>query len=619
MDNAYLKKTWQKARDALAKQDFRAALALLQKIKKSIPVDADVQFALAEAHAGMGRLPDAIRECRAGVERVPSAPEGWIHLGRLCLATADGYQALEAFNRAIEIQPESIHALVGRAEAHAMLEDFAAAEADLQKALINSPDHAEITIGLARIQDASGDIDRAEDTLRKACESAPNEVSLWLTLGFALRGWDRIEEARAVCQQARALHPESDELIAQGADLAYETRDLDEAIALYRQLLEGNPDNPMIQNDLAQALASIGRTDEAEEIFRMLTGKFPFFTKPWLNIALSKRFEERDPDIKAMLALEKKPQLSQDQGIHLQFALGKAFDDAGKADKAFRFYKKANQQHRKHLDFSIEETRDQITRLIAAFDKDMFSRLREAGSSSRKPLFVLGMPRSGTTLLEQVLCAHSAIATAGELRALAKEARRLATNAQAPWPDCLASTKTEDISEAARHYLTALEAKNDNESKIIDKMPQNFLHAGFAASLFPEAVIVHCRRDPVDTCLSIYFQMFPRGMDFAYDLKELGEYFKCYAGLMAHWKALLGDQLIEVHYENLVSDPSTTLKPLLSALDLPWEDALLSHQDHVGRVDTLSLYQVRQPLHTGSTERWRRYENQLGELIGALD
>ncbi|MEK9784806.1 MAG: sulfotransferase, partial [Gammaproteobacteria bacterium] len=326
-----------------------------------------------------------------------------------------------------------------------------------------------------------------------------------------------------------------------------------------------------------------------------------------------------DPDIKRMLALDRRPQLSADQSIHLHFALGKALDDVGKFDQAFAYYRKGNQQQRKHLETSVEGIAEQFARLPAIFSRDEIARLRQAGSTSKKPVFVIGMPRSGTTLLEQVLCAHPAIGTAGELRTLAQEARRIAHTVQQPWPDCVMQTQGEQIAQAADRYLTALGARIPDKPIVIDKMPQNFLHAGFAACLFPEAMILHCERDPLDTCLSNYFQLFPRGIDFAYDLTDLGHYYRQYQQLMTHWKTVLGEQLFQVRYEELISDPKIVLEPFLNTLGLSWDEALLNHQEHVGRVDTLSLYQVRQPLHQRSTQRWRKYEKHLGELVAALE
>ena len=210
------------------------------------------------------------------------------------------------------------------------------------------------------------------------------------------------------------------------------------------------------------------------------------------------------------------------------------------------------------------------------------------------------------------------MATAGELRTLAQAARRLTEAGENPWPEGIADVAPDLLVGQAQGYLDALSARSGAAVKVVDKMPQNFLHLGLAALLFPKAVIVHCVRDPLDTCLSNFFQVFPAGIDFAYDLSDLGHYFRNYQRLMTHWGALLGSQLVTVSYEELVSDPEKVLKPLLQALGLAWNDACLSHQETVGRVDTLSLYQVRRPLNTGSTERWRNYEKHLAPLRAAL-
>jgi len=231
---------------------------------------------------------------------------------------------------------------------------------------------------------------------------------------------------------------------------------------------------------------------------------------------------------------------------------------------------------------------------------------------------IVGMPRSGTTLLEQVLCAHPDVETAGELRTLAQSARRLTEAGEKPWPECIAKIAPDLFANQAQAYLDTLSARTGAARKVIDKMPQNFLHLGLAALLFPKAVFVHCVRDPLDTCLSNFFQVFPAGIDFAYDLADLGHYFRSYQRLMTHWQALLGAQLVTVSYEELVSEPQKVLRPLLETLGLEWNDACLSHQETVGRVDTLSLYQVRNPLNTGSTERWRNYERHLAPLRAAL-
>jgi hypothetical protein len=303
----------------------------------------------------------------------------------------------------------------------------------------------------------------------------------------------------------------------------------------------------------------------------------------------------------------------------VHFALGKALDDCKDYDQAFFHYDKGNALRRRELQFDAGEVDRQFDRLIEWFSPELMETLSQKGSSKTQPLFVVGMPRSGTTLLEQVLCAHPDVGTAGELRDLARIARNVARSNEKPWPACLAGMPAEKLQAMASEYLGALESRAPGSVRVIDKMPQNFLHVGFAALLFPDATVVHCARDPLDTCLSNYFQIFPGGIDFAYDLSELGRYYRNYQRLMSHWQALLGERLVTVRYEELVSDPEPVLRTLLKAIGLPWDPACLSHHDSVQRVDTLSLYQVRQPLNTGSTKRWRNYEKHLGPLREALD
>ena len=249
MDQVYLKKNWQKATSALEKADYKSAISLLSKIQKKIPPESGVQFALSEAFAGAGKLSAAVRECRVGVEIAPHSLEGWLHLGRLCLAIEDGPGALEAFQKARAIDGINLHAISGQAEAFAMAEDFDSAAKIFTEGLDIAPQHVELKIALARTYDAGGKSEQAEEVLRDACRASPSQISLWLTLGFALRGWDRIEDAQASCEEARQHHPDSEELLAQAASFAYEIRDLDKAVSLYQELLKLNPDNPIVQND----------------------------------------------------------------------------------------------------------------------------------------------------------------------------------------------------------------------------------------------------------------------------------------------------------------------------------------------------------------------------------
>ena len=619
MDNVHLKKTWEKGIKALEQRDFARAVASLKKVEKAVPDDPDVHFALADALLGQGKADQAIRQCRQGVDAAPNAIMGWIRLGRLLLMTGKGEQALETFIRAREVSPEHPHVTAGIAESKAMVGDLAGAEAAFSQALSLAPGEPDLIISMARVQDARGDVENAEKTLRTACTEHPDALVLWQSLGRALRAWDRIEEAYEACNEAQAHHPHSLELKAQRAQLAYDLRELETAQAILTELAKAYPDDVNIQNDLAQVLASLGQDVESQKRFKHLTEREPLFGQPWLNIARARQFDDpQDGEIQKMRAALKRRQLQPSQAAYLHFALGKALDDCRAYDDAFTHYQKANAIFRDQLDFDSKALAAHVDRIIDAFTPELMSRLKGKGNPSTTPLMIVGMPRSGTTLLEQVLCAHPDVETAGELRTLAQSARRLTEVSEKPWPECIPDIAPDLFADQAQAYLGAFSAGSGAAQKVIDKMPQNFLHLGLATLLFPKAVFVHCVRDPLDTCLSNFFQVFPAGIDFAYDLVDLGHYFRNYQRLMTHWGALIGSQLVTVSYEELVSEPEKVLRPLLEALGLEWHDACLSHQETVGRVDTLSLYQVRNPLNTGSTERWRNYEKHLAPLRAAL-
>jgi len=619
MDNAHLKKTWQKGIKALEQRDFARAVASLKKVAKALPDDSDVHFALADAYLGQGRVDQAIRECQAGVDCAPEAIVGRIRMGRLLLMAEKGDRALEAFMLARMVAPDHPHVAAGIAEASAMTGDLAGAEEGFSAALQLVPGQPDLVISLARVQDARGDTDGAEKTLRNACHDYPAELPLWQSLGRALTAWDRLEDASEICSQAQHHHPRSAELMAQRAELAYELRDLETAQQLFTALLKTRPDDLSIQNDLAQVLASLGEDAESERRFRHLTERQPLFGQPWLNIARGRRYEDTDDaDIRQMRSVLKRRQIDPSQALYVHFALGKAFDDCKIYDQAFTHYEKGNALRRAGLQFDSQAVDEHFDRLIKAFSPELMSGFTEQGDASTKPLIIVGMPRSGTTLLEQVLCAHPDVTTAGELRQLAQAARGFARKSEKPWPQCIEELSAEDLTGSAKVYLGALSARPGSAARVVDKMPQNFLHLGLAALLFPNVTLIHCVRDPLDTCLSTFFQVFPLGIDFAYDLAELGHYYRAYERLMAHWQSLLGARLVTIRYEELVSDPESVLRPLLDRLDLEWNPACLSHEEKVQRVDTLSLYQVRQPLNTASTERWRNYQKYLAPLRQAL-
>ena len=619
--SAPLQRTYDQALAALQRGDPVKAEKGLRKVIKSADPSPEAHFTLGLALQAQGKLAPAADQLRRSTELDPQSVEVWMNLGRVRLQLEQAESASKAFQRAIVLDPVNPAAHAGAGESLAMSGRYDEAENCFRLALQRAPGDPGLIVYIARMMDARGESERAEQTLRDALASDPTQPDLWLALGQMLQAYRRIEDAGAVFRDALLHHPEHPELLFRLANNLYEQQWLEEAEGLYRRLLEKDPDQPEVLNNLGMVVASLARRAEAESIFRQLVETAPWFGHPYLNLALSHRFGPSDASqIADMTKLLRRSQVADEDALYVHYALGKALDDCGEHEKAFAHYHKANQLRRRQVNFDIEAIGEGFERLKRVFSPALFEQFSGTGNASREPVLIVGMPRSGTTLLEQVLSAHPQIRPAGELRKLSELVLRLEQSAddKAAYPECLNEIDPGQLEEMASAYLTELTGRAGAAQRMTDKMPMNFMNVGLMALLFPDVTFLHCVRNSLDTCVSNYFQHFPPGLDYAYDLEELGRYYALYQDMMAHWCQVLPGRLLDVHYEALVNEPRSTLEPVLASLGLPWDDACLAHHESVERVQTLSLWQVRQPLNTESVERWRHYENQLGPLIEAL-
>jgi hypothetical protein len=324
-----------------------------------------------------------------------------------------------------------------------------------------------------------------------------------------------------------------------------------------------------------------------------------------------KRFAAADPDLAAMeslaATLANRPERRRDL-VTVEFALAKALMDIGAADDAFAWLTRANARHRAGIAYDVAADVGQMAALA-----DAFGMVDPIGDPAMRPIFIVGMPRSGTTLVEQILASHPAVHGGGEMKHL--DLVLMDHFGGAPDAAQLAALDPATCATLARAYLQRAGAGAPRGTRVTDKMPSNFRHAGLIHRLFPGAVIVHCRRSPQDTCLSIYATHFAQGQHFAYDLAELGTYYRAYRALMAHWRRVLpGTVLVEVDYEAVVADLEHEARRLVAASGLPWDEACLAFHRTARPVRTASVNQVRQPLYGSSVERWRPYARHLEPL-----
>lgn len=448
----------------------------------------------------------------------------------------------------------------------------------------NHPDANQLTGLLAK---KAGDLDRAVARMRTSLEQRPDDAEVTYNLGNT--HWERGE--------------------------------LDAAIACYDRALAIKPEHENAWVNRGRTLQHLGREADAAESFRRATQVKPTSGKGWENLTLTRsRVAPDDPDLGRMrAALDALDPMSAD-ARSLHFALGRALASHGARDTAFGHYAAGNAIAHASTAYDVAGDERLFARLQETFTADLLQRPAH-GDPDPRPIFILGMPRSGTTLVEQILASHSAVAPGGERRDLANVVQQVRLSAQPSlaFPDWVPALGADDEARIGRAYCRRLPAPPHGEPHTTDKMPANFRLIGLIRRVLPNARIIHVQREPADTCLSCFFQNFTNGNAFAFDQTALGRYYRAYDALMAHWRAVMpAAGWLEVRYEDLIADPETQVARLLRFCGLAWESACLTFHQTDRPVMTASMRQVRQPLYTSAVGRWRGYTPFLGPLFQAL-
>ncbi len=504
--------------------------------------------------------------------------------------------------------------------------------------------------GLQLLQ--SGQAQAAVQQLQAARRLIPSDPYLLYTLGNGLRLCDRPAEAAEALQAALALEPDHVDaafslaflyiqqaetgraaavLLAlcklragdggvweRAAGLLAGVKENAAAAELYEQATRHAPTRGDLQLYLGSQYQKIGLYDDAAAAFQRASELDPSLGSAYMLLANTRRFTEVDRDFerrcRASLEL---PALSTDNAACIHFALGKMYDDSGDYENAFQDYRRGNELRRRSTPFDRQAWASLVEKLPKVF-KDL--RLPAAQPVVPGPAFVVGMPRSGTTLVARLLGNAPSVHGIGETEMLDAFIQRIAEIKAAPYPDCLLQLDESELAAIAADYRRQLPSGNPQTHFVVDKNPLNFMHVGLISLLFPGAPIIHCRRDPLDTCLSFYFQNFAHARaNYAYDLGDIAAFYTGYHRLMAFWEEQLPGRLINVDYATLVADPENTLQTLYTRLDLPWSQAAARPESNPGTIATASAWQARQPVHTQSVGRWRRYAAHLQGLQQALE
>jgi tetratricopeptide (TPR) repeat protein len=462
------------------------------------------------------------------------------------------------------------------------------AEQYFRRVLEIEPRHVNTLNQLGLLAYQAGNSTAAVQLLKQAVDSDPQLANAWNNLGVVYRKLGLLEDAERAYQEALALRP---------------------------SFAEG-------YWNLGRIYTEQGRSNDACEAYRAAIRHKPTLTRAHLSLVQSKRIlAVDDPDVAALEALHRDaiadtPQ----QQTELHFALGKVYDDLGRFDDAFQQYRKANQVRKALNNVALQRPQQTVVEMKKAFSADSLRRLEGSGYNVTQPVFIVGMPRSGTTLLESLMTRHPQIHGAGELRLLASLESTLQRLVRKPLPltDAIAELTGDMSAQLGKHYDRQLQALCPSAGRIIDKMPENFWLIGLIHLTLPGARIIHCRRNPLDTIISCYQTLFASGHEYTYDLDRLADYYLAYMEMMEYWRSLLPQRFLELDYERLVTDPRAQLQRAIAHLDLEWQDTWFDAPAEDYRVQTASVWQVRQPVYQRSMGRWRHYRFALEDVIKRL-
>ncbi len=598
-----------------------AALEVLQPLAASAQDWPAAQFELGQTLAALGRSRPAIKALSHATRLDPGHTNAWRALGDLLTLVGDAAGADDAYARQIKASVKDPALL----EAAAALCDnrLAVAERLLRAFLKQHPTDVAAIRMLAETGARLGRYGDAETLLERCLELAPGFVAARHNYAIVLHRQNKAEEAIAQADRLLQLEPKNPGYRNLKAAALVRIGEYARAIDLYDGLLHDHPTQPLAWMSYGHALKTVGRTGDSIDAYRRSIELLPRLGEAYWSLANLKTFRFSEAEVETMRAQLDRDDLGEEDRFHLQFALGKALEDAADYPLAFEHYLQGNALRRAGVDYDPDETTAHVQRSKALFTPAFFADRSGVGVAAPDPIFIVGLPRAGSTLVEQILSSHSAVEGTMELPDMVAIARRLGGRRRgrgaSAYPEVLADQAPSDFQALGEEFLerTRIQRKLGRPF-FIDKLPNNFAHVGLIHLILPNAKIIDARRHPLGCCFSGFKQHFARGQNFTYDLAEIGRYYADYVELMAHFDTVLPGRIHRVIYEQMVADPEREVRRLLDYCGLPFEAGCLRFHENDRAVRTASSEQVRQPIFTDAVDHWRHFEFGLGPLKTAL-
>jgi len=633
---------------------YAEALAAADVLSTQVPENRDVLYLIALSQRQLNRIPEAL----STLERLQKFHPGFSRLyqerGHCYVVLRDAPRAIEGFLRAVNINPalpaswsmlEGLYRMTGDARnaataaqhvatlkrlaqevilATSLFSDgeLTAAENIIRPYLLQHGNKVEAMRLLAKIGIARDVLDHAEVLLEAVIALAPDYRAARQDYVLVLVERHKYQQAREELEKLIQAEPENRQHRAMYATACAGLGEHDRAVQLYRELLREAPQAEDVHLSVAHSLKALGRRDEAILSYRSAAGARPDFGDAYWSLANLKTYRFPDNEIARMRAIDEAPETRLVDRYHVCFALGKAFEDRAEYAESWRYYERGNALKRSESRYRPEIIEGNTARQIATCTSEFFASRTGVGSSKPDPIFIVGLPRSGSTLLEQILASHSAVEGTQEL----SDIQRIVLELQGTDPDlgnprypgALAQLPPEEFARLGEKFMQDTRVYRGEKPYFIDKNPNNFRHIGLIHLILPNAKIIDARREPMGCCFSNLKQLFAKGQEFTYSIEDIARYYRTYLELMAHWDRVLPGRVLRVWHEDGVDDLEGNVRRMLEFCSLPFEPSCLEFYRTERSVRTPSAEQVRQPIFREGLDQWKNYEPWLGPLKDAL-
>ncbi|MEH6591777.1 MAG: sulfotransferase [Halioglobus sp.] len=598
----------------------KEALAVFSALEKKLPDSAPLHHELGLCFGALGDNSAAEKHLRQAVKLEPGYSNAWLSLSNQLDSQGDKAASRAALE--YHLQTSTKHPELVQAARHLDAGELAKAEPIIKQVLKQYPTDvsairmlADLAMRLERFEDAS-------HLLERCLELAPDFTLARQNYASVLRRIQRHEEALVETEKLLREDPENPRYLILKASVLTQLGQNTAAVDIFEKVVTDYPNQPAGQMSYGHNLKTLGRVDEAITAYRRTTELSPTTGEAYWSLANLKTYRFTDDEIDTMRATVTSGGGDADDQSHLAFALGKGLEDRKAFDESFQFYKRGNNIRRIHHSYDPKRNMYNAVRQIKTCTEELFTEKGVDGCAAPDPIFVVGLPRAGSTLLEQILASHSQVQGTTELADIIAISRKLGgrdkSNPATLYPEILADLSPEQRMELGQGYLDSTRIHRNDLPFFVDKMPNNWLHVGLIHLILPNAKIIDARRHPMAGCFACYKQLFAHGQTFTYKLEDVGHYYRNYFNVMEHWDKVLPGKVLRVQYEDMVADSETQIRRVLEYCGLPFEEQCLRFYETDRAVRTPSSEQVRQPIFKEGLEQWRNYEEHLDLLKEAL-